>query len=214
MDNAEPGENSSSPRGNIYILSIKKAAVGPFEQIEVSDGSSFFIHRLFPPLFSCAAGTELSAEALQELSSLSETGIAWEKALDLLERRSHSRQELRLKLLKRGFSEIVSNQVLSLLEEKGFMDEASFAEQWVLSRLSRHPEGYRVLLSALKRKGVAGDVAVEALRKVFPDTEAREALKRLYEKAERKNLTDEEKEKLAWKKGFRSHIIRSYEEKD
>jgi len=210
MEDAGHGESSSSPNDNITILSARKRAVGPFDRIELSDGFSFLIHPAFYPPFLCEPGTELSSEDVGALTFLSEAGKVWEKALDLLTRRNHSRRELKLKLLKKEFSENAIDIVLRRLVEKNLQSDASFAEQWVLSRCSRHPEGYNALLAGLLRKGVDRTCAAEVLEEVFTETTALEALERVWEKAERRGKSTEELESLAYRRGFRGHIIRRF----
>lgn len=213
MDAAEHGEGSSSPSDNITVTSVKKRAVGPFDRIELSDGSLFLLHPAFPPEFSCQTGDELSPEEVDRLVFLAETGAAWEKSLDLLERRHHSSRELHLKLKKRRFSDNAIQMVLDRLREKQLLNDVVFAEHWILSRLSRHPEGYYALLAGLKRKGVAGDDAEAALKKNFDDEQAVEAAERVWHKGERKGASRQELEALLHRRGFRRHIINSFLEK-
>lgn len=207
MDNAEHAEDSSFPNVNISLTSIKKRATGMFDRIELSDGSSFLIHPKYPPPFPCIAGADLSPRDVEALAEASETGLAWEKALYLLERRSHSRQELKLKLLKKRFSDDAADTVLQTLAEKNLLNDAEFAEQWILSRLSRHPEGYYALLAGLLRKGVAGEQAEAVLSRTYSEEEALKAARRVREKGERKGKSGRDLELFLKRKGFRRGII-------
>ena len=210
MDDAEHGENSSSPNVNITVTSVKKRAIGPFDRIELSDGSFFLIHPTFPPPFYYTEGINLSSDEIESLGSFSEIGYAWEKAVQLLERRNHSQQELKLKLRKKKFSGIAVDAVLERLVERNILDDSIFAEHWILSRLSRHPEGYYALLAGLLRKGVSGNIAKEVLEKVFTDETALDAVKRVWEKGKRKGKSEAELEKLLEKRGFRRHLVRRF----
>lgn len=87
----------------------------------------------------------------------------YDKALDLLSRRSHFRRELAFKLRRREYDDEVIEATLGRLEEKGFLDDLATAREWVASRLSRGPEGRLRLLAGLLRKGASHELAEEAL---------------------------------------------------
>ena len=58
----------------------------------------------------------------------------YNKALDLLSRREHSRKELYLKLTKRFESKEDINLNLDRLEEKNLLSDSRFAEEYVQAR--------------------------------------------------------------------------------
>ena len=58
----------------------------------------------------------------------------YNKALDLLSRREHSRKELYLKLTKRFESKEDINLTLDRLEEKNLLSDSRFAEEYVQAR--------------------------------------------------------------------------------
>ena len=94
----------------------------------------------------------------------------YEKALELLGRRSHFRQELKAKLARRGdYEESEISQTLDRLAEGGHLDDRSTAEQLVAERLRRRPEGPRRLLAELLRRGVDGDVAQTVVDSAIDD---------------------------------------------
>jgi regulatory protein len=98
---------------------------------------------------------------------------ARELCLNLLTMRSATRAELRTHLLKKGVEEQVADQVLSRLNEVGLVDDAAFAEQWVRSRHNYQGMARRALSAELRRKGVADELAAEAVSAL--DSEAEEA---------------------------------------
>jgi len=61
----------------------------------------------------------------------------YNKALDLLSRREHSRTELYLKLTKRFESKEDINLNLDRLEEKNLLSDSRFAEEYVQARRRR-----------------------------------------------------------------------------
>jgi regulatory protein len=97
---------------------------------------------------------------------------AKEICLNLLEYRARTRQELAQALRKKDIPDAVSNRVLERFDEVGLIDDEAFAGQWVRSRHRQQGLGRRALAVELQRKGVAKEVAEEALAEV--DTESEE----------------------------------------
>jgi regulatory protein len=100
---------------------------------------------------------------------------AREVCLRLLSARPRTRAELREALLRKDFEEDVADQVLGRLDEVGLVDDAAFAEMWVRSRHAYQGLGRRALAAELRRKGVAADVAADAVATVDADAEEERA---------------------------------------
>jgi len=78
-------------------------------------------------------------------------------------------------LHRRGVPDGVADQVLGRFSEVGLIDDATFAEQWVRSRHTSRGLARRALAVELRRKGVAKEVADEALADVDAESERRKA---------------------------------------
>ncbi|GAB3464129.1 regulatory protein RecX [Actinophytocola sediminis] len=89
--------------------------------------------------------------------------------------RPRTRAELRQALLRKEIPEAVADQVLGRLDEVGLIDDAAFADVWVRSRHTYQGLGRRALAMELRRKGVADDVAAEAVATVDADAEEERA---------------------------------------
>ncbi|WP_380286282.1 recombination regulator RecX [Kitasatospora purpeofusca] len=98
--------------------------------------------------------------------------------LRLLTGAAKTRKQLADALRKREIPDEVAEEVLTRLEEVGLIDDAAFARAWVESRHSVRGLSRRALAQELRTKGVAGDLAEQALAQVDPDdeTEAARAL--------------------------------------
>jgi regulatory protein len=83
-------------------------------------------------------------------------------AASLLSRRAHSKAELRRKLRPKGFSSEEIEAALSELERLGFLNDASFANA-LTDELHERGCGSRKISSTLARRGVARELAKEAL---------------------------------------------------
>ncbi len=84
----------------------------------------------------------------------------YEKAVELLARRSHFEAELTRKLGERGYGEEEVSEALARLRQQGYLDDARTAGELVEQRRARGPEGSRRLQAELSRRGVdAGTIA-------------------------------------------------------
>jgi regulatory protein len=92
-------------------------------------------------------------------------------ALRLLERAPRTRSELATAMTRRAVPEDVIEQVLDRFGEVGLIDDAAFAAAWVDSRHHGRGLGRRALAAELRRKGVAEEVAADALSAVTTDDE-------------------------------------------
>jgi regulatory protein len=89
--------------------------------------------------------------------------------LDQLTGRARSRQELADKLAQRNVPTEVATRLLDRFEEVGLVDDEAFARSWVESRHASRGLAPRALAQELRRKGVADEVAREALEQVGRD---------------------------------------------
>jgi regulatory protein len=101
--------------------------------------------------------------------------VAREICLRMLTDRARTRQELAQALARKGVPEDAAAAVLDRFDEVGLIDDAAFAGQWVRSRHAHRGLGRRAIAVELRRKGVADDVAGEALAEVDGESEERRA---------------------------------------
>jgi regulatory protein len=95
--------------------------------------------------------------------------------LRLLTERARSRHELEQALRRRAVPEEAVRATVARLREVGLINDGEFAEQWVRSRHVHKGLGRHALVVELRRKGVADDVAGEALEDLDADAEERRA---------------------------------------
>ena len=115
-----------------------------------------------------------------------------EKALRLLEFRSHSERELTQKLKRAGASQENIEQTLIFCREYGFVDDAAYAKRKAADLLNLKKYGRRRIYSELKALGIDEDDISAAMDELDPDAEQRnlEALaeKKLGGDTTRKNI--------------------------
>ncbi|MCA1981990.1 regulatory protein RecX [Nocardioides nematodiphilus] len=113
-----------------------------------------------PPVDEKAKGPEADPES-----------VARKILLDQLTGQARTRKELADRLAKKLVPQEIADRLLDRFEEVGLVDDAAFARLWVDSRQSGKGLARRALAQELRRKGVADDVAREALDEVDPEDE-------------------------------------------
>ena len=92
-------------------------------------------------------------------------------ALRMLERQPRTRAELARGMARRGVPEDTAAAVLDRFTEVGLINDEAFAQAWVDSRHNGRSLGRRALASELRRRGVADEIAKEAVDSVTPEDE-------------------------------------------
>ncbi|MEZ5095065.1 MAG: regulatory protein RecX [Nocardioides sp.] len=95
--------------------------------------------------------------------------VARKILLDQLTGQARSRAELRAKLAARNVPGELAERLLDRFTEVGLVDDRAFARAWVESRQAGKGLAPRALAHELRRKGVADEVAREALAGVGRD---------------------------------------------
>jgi len=93
---------------------------------------------------------------------------------DLLSRHAWTRREMAARLRRRGAPADVAATVVADLAARGYLDDAAFARQWVLSRA---PRGYGAarLRAELRARGVASPLIDAALAAIDRDAALEQA---------------------------------------
>ncbi|MGH3356069.1 MAG: regulatory protein RecX, partial [Nocardioidaceae bacterium] len=95
--------------------------------------------------------------------------------LNRLEAQPRTRHELAETLSKRLVPAEVATRMLDRFEEVGLIDDAAFARSWVESRQTGRGLARRALAQELRRKGIADEVARDALDAMDPEAETEAA---------------------------------------
>ncbi|WP_420111489.1 regulatory protein RecX [Pseudactinotalea sp.] len=107
--------------------------------------------------------------------------VARTVALNQLNHSARSRGQLAEAMARKDVPAHVADRVLDRFEEVGLIDDAEYAAMLVRTRQSERGLARRALAVELKRKGIEGEAAAQALDAVDPDEEEA-AARRVVEK--------------------------------
>lgn len=128
------------------------------------------------PTLNLKVGIELEPERLEEIRDALGLAKIRDAALRHLGRRNRSEKEMREYLRRKEFAAEQVDSTIGWLKERGYLNDAQFAEDWIKNRQQLAPRGKRRLQMELYQKGVARDVVSHAISdNVAPEPEAESA---------------------------------------
>lgn len=133
-------------------------------------------------------GMELDDEELYRLIQRSDARRAQEKALYLLEHRSHSKKELADKISRTAGRE-AAERAAERMEELGLVNDAQYARNLAEELLQRKRFAARRAECELLQKGIDRALAQEMVEELAPEPE--ESLRFLLERKYQRSLSDE-----------------------
>lgn len=151
-------------------------------------------------------GKKIEQALLDQILIESESKQAFNKASDYLATRLHSKQELRLKLIKKGYKNQAIEIALNKLIEYGYINDATFTELYIQnnSKLSK-----QMLINKLTAKGINRQIIDNALLNIDNSQELNTAidLTQKYLKNKDFNLCKTKLYAFLLRKGFTYDII-------
>lgn len=122
--------------------------------------------------FSCGyiSGDEIDEEELTAFKEAAGSRCAFNSALNSLDYRDHSEREIRTKLLRKYDADCVEETVRKLVELDLVNDER-YAENYARELYEHKKFGKMRIKSELRAKGIAADIANEAVDALFEEEE-------------------------------------------
>ncbi len=137
------------------------------------DGSfAFGVNLNVVARFHLRVGLDLTAQHVTEIEAGEVRQECFDKGLEYLSARLHSRSELQRKLMRREYGDAVIGTVLDELQRLGYVDDARFARAKALSAAERKHQGRRRAFMELRKAGVSGEVAEGALQDVYSKSDS------------------------------------------
>lgn len=125
-------------------------------------------------------GMDVSCDDIEKLRADIGVRRAYNKAVDLLSRRDHSKKELIEKLRQKGHGEFACDAV-DKLSEYGYIDDRRFAFVFAEELIRLKSYGKKRIEQELYRKGVNRDIICEVLSECeFPAEKLAELIERKY----------------------------------
>jgi regulatory protein len=121
--------------------------------------------------FRLREGMTLSDAQVLEIQRGEVRQECFDKAMQYLQMRLHSRAELGKKLMRREYGQAVVDGVLDDLVRLGYLNDEQFARTKALSASEHKHHGRRRAKIELLKSGIKGDVAEHALDDVFSQTD-------------------------------------------
>ena len=151
---------------------------------------------------------EIDEQQLDQLKSESSFGKNYIRALDLVSRRPRSQREIRDYAFRKQWTKANTDRVIERLLERGYLNDAKFAEIFVRSRANLRNYSTRRMKLELQKKGVSSDIIDQVLSE-SDDFDENVALKNLI--AKKQNRYDDEQKLIAYlaRQGFTYDAIRS-----
>lgn len=134
-----------------------------------------------------------------------------QRAIGLLARREHSRRELKRKLTTRGVEDGEAEAVLEKLAERGWQDDARFAQTLARTRIGMGHGPLRIR-AELGTHGLSGEQIEAALEELAPDwaEQARQAVLKRFTAAD---MADPQRRRKAaeflFRRGFDHDSVRA-----
>jgi regulatory protein len=123
---------------------------------------SFGINRIVSA--GLRVGQKMSEKEIEALINNDLHEKAFQSALHFLSFRNRSEYEIRKNLLRKGFEENEVSEVIDSLKARGYLNEGSFAREWVENRSLTKPRGRRLLEYELRQKKVDQEKIEQALQ--------------------------------------------------
>lgn len=135
-------------------------------------------------------GQQISESEIEKLLSNDEIEVAFQKALKILSYRARSLSEIIEKLKSSGYSQSVIELVCEKLQDKGYIDDQKFAENWIENRITFRPRGHQVLRWELRKK----KINEELIESLLDKTDSNEALARMAAEKYARKINETEKD--------------------
>lgn len=177
---------TSSEEQPLQAGTITKLAVQKHDTDRVSvfiEGAfAFGVHQDLVVKHRLRTGQVLSPDEQRALMEEDRVAKANAKALDYLAHKPRTELEVRRKLRQREFEEPVIDRVIERLCERGYLDDAAYAEEYVRRRFSHKGYGPVRLQMELKQRGIDRHLAETAVEALFEDKDERAAARAKAEK--------------------------------
>jgi len=119
--------------------------------------------------FNIYVGKELSQELLIQIERKENYLAIREQSWRYLSRRIHSKKELSDKLKMKGYNKEYIDKIILELEDKNYLNDASFARQVVIDEINLKKNGPVLIKNKLLKKGVENSLISSILDELYDE---------------------------------------------
>jgi regulatory protein len=116
-------------------------------------------------------GDKIGDAKIQELLDEDQREKALQRALHFIAYRPRSEKEVTDKLAALDYDEAIIDVVMQELNEKNYLNDQRFAQDWIESRCASKPRSHRYYSYELKKKGIPEEKINQALQAAPPEDE-------------------------------------------
>lgn len=177
----------------MVVKTLVETSYSGMFKLTPEEGSAFYIRKDYLPegLFEkIDVGADFSEEEADSLFDAGLTCAVELKAVSYLARAEQSRFGLSRKLIEKKYDKKYVEAALTYLEGRGYLSDARYAAAWLNTRKINHYEGRSRLAAELAARGIARDVAGQALDEFFTENDEDEICRKAYEKLSRTKSGD------------------------
>ena len=172
--------------------------------VNLSGGDSFKVPTALFRLYPLKPGEEIDVQAYARQLAAAEPRHALEQAVNMLERRDRSVQEVTKKLVDAGYSQQAAGRACARLLEGGYLDDERYASQ-AISRLGKKYGSIR-LRRELRRAGIAEEIISRLLDAREPEEQLEAAISLAQKSLRGKTLEPA----AAWRRAYGALARRGY----
>ncbi|WP_035712587.1 recombination regulator RecX [Salibacterium aidingense] len=132
-------------------------------------------------------GMTLSEQEVEEIQAADQRRKVWNDSLHYLTHSMRTEYQVRQYLKKRGYEPQVVETTISRLKEYRFLQDEEYAGAFVRTKINTSDKGPAVIREDLHQKGVAADLAEQALEQYTPELQLETARFFLLKKGSPKN---------------------------
>lgn len=160
-------------------------------------------------------GKVITDDVRRDLLAREEIMQLKQKALAYATYKPRTAEQVRKKMVEKGYAPEEAVQAVEFLQEFGYLDDREFARMFIRDYLQRKPAGRQKLAEELRKRGVQPFDIDDALAEAFPENDTLELARRAAEKKLRSLASrPPEKRKQALvqylqRQGFAWDVIRS-----
>lgn len=165
-------------------------------------------------VFRIKEGLTISEEELKKAVKTDNTKYAFDSAVNLLSYKMRTKSELREKLLSKKIDEDAIEDALLKLEGYGYVNDSTYAKEFVASSVASGRYGSKVVEHKLKQKGIPDDIIETAVAEYTEDNERDIAARQLISLQRKYSGADKRKNRQKMystllRRGFSYDVINS-----